>query len=219
MNKLTDIKNHIANGKTKNALESLKLLVDAEYSELNPDVTLLMSDFNRWQRQNRRGLNSDDTSIRRIDLAIIEICTEIENTTLEVPKKSSAEKHNVMSKQIGIIIDVYKNAIKRSTILGIVLLLVGLSLLLTTHFSALFEGELNKTMMSIASAVIAGISGFSFKNISDKNGSIKVFTHFKNYIESLINQEDEDYLHNTEEITKIKNLIWEVTRKTVLTTK
>ena len=135
MVKITEIQNHISKGKTQEALEALKALVDVDYPNLSADVTLLLSEFHQWQRQNRIGLNPDSTEIRRIELAVLEICSEIKNRSGAIEETSrdqsehSLNKFHIILRQIDVIIEVHKNAIRRSTYLGIALVVMGLSLL------------------------------------------------------------------------------------------
>jgi len=215
MIKIIEIKKLVSKGETKEALDHFQLLLGDANSQILKQVLILSSEFNQWKKKNRLGLQPNEAVLRRIDLAILELCED-----LEKPKSTQTQKlinHlNLERHQLDVIIQVHENAIKRATIFASILVLFGIMILVTTHYSKIIEGEMVKLILTIASILISSISGFSIKDINEKYGSLKIFRHFKMYILNLINDGTLPNLENRDEINKIKDLIWEATRKTAL---
>lgn len=202
-----EIKSLVSDGDIGEALVTLKSLVDNQFSELSNDVNLLLSEFNRFKRRQRIGLGNDQTVLRKIELAVLEVCDELESRSSndsETPTKPSFESE---ARHLQVIIDIQKGNIRRTWIFAILLIVLGIILLFLTH-SGLISAD--KTIMTIASTLIASISGFPINSINQKYGTIKTFKYFRELFLQLANGEIQ--IEN-EELERMKTIIWETLGK------
>ena len=212
------IRDLVSEGELKNALHELKSVLALGKSPLTDEVIALTSQFNRWNRSKNQGLQPKEKKLRRIELAILEICNSLETPAQNISSQEVIRSSYLIEfEQIDTIVDIHQASIKKHLIFGLVLLSMAVVLFIFTFISTVIQEFQLKLISATASTVITCASAIPLKELSSRQASIRTFKNLKMLFKRLLESgEDADSEEVQERINNICALVWEATKKTAL---